>query len=83
MDEMEKKEIESKLKLMVTAAKIVKLELNKYHLKKVIEISNSIWSCENIENHFDYFNNELKQDYKFYKKFYKKIEEVKEKYKMI
>ena len=54
-----------------------KLELNKYHLKKVTELANKIWSDENIENHFNYFLNELKQDYKFYKKFYKKIEELK------
>jgi hypothetical protein len=80
--EMMEKEIKLKLELMVIAAKIVKLELNKYHLKKVTELTNQIWSCENIENHFNYFMNELKQDYKFYKKFYKKIEEVKEKYRM-
>ena len=77
------KNIELKLKLMVIAAKIVELGLNRPHLKKVTEITNEIWSCENIESHFDYFKNELKQDYKFYKKFYKKIEEIKEKYKMI
>ena len=65
--------IELKLKLMVIAAKIVRLELNKYHLKKVTETVNQIWSCENIESHFNYFMNELKNDYKFYKKFYKKI----------
>jgi hypothetical protein len=74
-------EIELKLKLMVLAAKIVKLELNKYHLKKLTELVNTIWSCENIENNFNYFNNELKQDYKFYKKFYKRIEEIKIMYK--
>ena len=77
---MEKRILELKLDLMVTAAKIVKLELNKYHLKKVTKLVNTIWECDNIENHFNYFNNELKQDYKFYKKFYKKVEEFKNQY---
>ena len=77
------KNIEFKLKLMVIAAKIVELGLNKPHLKKLTEVVNQIWSCENIENHYDYFNTELKNDYKFYKKFYKKIEDIKEKYKMV
>ena len=69
--QMEKNiKLKLKMELMVIAAKIVKLELNKYHLKKVTEITNQIWGCENIENHFNYFQNELKNDYKFYKKHY-------------
>jgi hypothetical protein len=69
MGKMEKN-LKLKLELMVIAAKIIKLNLNNYHLKHITTITNIIWSCENIENHFDYFMNELKQDYKFYKKFY-------------